>query len=182
MTFGGFRRTTIKVFLNNTRLACLRNWDISFLKYPELTKAYHNWNLQKISQMTDDDVKIMLQDKGLIRNKRKMQATIANAKVVLQIQRRYGSLDNYFWSLADYKQIRKEATSIKDLGTTNKLGNRVAKRMKKDGFKYAGPVSVWSFLVSIGIINARPDKKGIEEYPVDFIKKADKQGKNSFNI
>lgn len=171
-----FEQYTIGIF------AAGLNWDISFLKYPELTKAYHNWNFKRIAKMTSDEVDQMLQDKGLIRNKRKMLATIDNAKLVLKIQRRYGSLDNYFWSLVNYRQTRVETKTIADLGTRSKLGDRIAKRMKKDGFKYAGPVSVYSFLVSIGIVNARLDRKGMEEYPVDRIKKAKEQGANNFNI
>lgn len=158
------------------------NWDISFLKYPELTKSYHDWNFKRIAQMTPDEVKKMLDDKGLIRNKRKMLATIDNAKLVLKIQRRYGSLDNYFWSLVNYKQTRVETDTIAGLGTRSKLGDRIAKRMKKDGFKYAGPVSVYSFLVSIGIVNARLDGQGIEEYPIDHVQRAADQGTNQFNV
>lgn len=157
------------------------NWNISFLKYPLLTKYYHNWHLSQIAKMTDKEVDKMVQDKGLIRNRKKMVATIDNAKLVLKIQRRYGSLDNYFWSMVDYSQEVKHVDSITALGTTCKKGNRIAKQMKRDGFKYAGPVSVYSFLISIGIITARPDGQGIEEYPIDYIKLARDQGKNSFN-
>lgn len=171
-----FEQYTIGIF------AAGLNWNISFLKYPLLTKYYHHWNLAAIAEMTADEVETMLQDKGLIRNRRKMVATIENAKLALQIQQRYGSLDNYFWSLADYRQEVKQIKAIGDLGTRSKLGDRVAKQMKRDGFKYAGPVSVYSFLVSIGIITVRPDGKGIEEYPIKRIKKADQQGPNTFNV
>lgn len=171
-----FEQYTIGIF------AAGLNWNISFLKYPELTKVYHGWDFQQIAQMTADDVEVMLKDKDLIRNRRKMMATIDNAKLVLKIQRRYGSFDNYLWSLVGYRQTRKEVKTIAELGTRTKFADKIAKRMKKDGFKYAGPVSVYSFLTSIGIVNARLDKKGLEEYPVDHIKKASEQGPNTFNI
>lgn len=171
-----FEQYTIGIF------AAGLNWNISFLKYPELTKAYHNWNLQRITKMTEGEIDRMLKNKGLIRNRKKMVATIDNAKLVLKIQRRYGSLDNYFWSLVGYQQQRIHVNTIAKLGTRSKIGDQIAKRMKKDGFKYAGPVSVYSFLVSIGLINARLDGKGIEEYPVENIKPVRAQGPNRFNV
>lgn len=158
------------------------NWHASFIKYPHLTRVFYNWDFQKISRMTTKDVETMLDDKGLIRNRRKLQATIDNAKLVLRIERQYGSLDNYFWSLVNYKQERKDVTKLAELGTTNKLGDRIAKRMKKDGFKYAGPVSVWSFLNSIGIVSSRIDRKGIEKYPIDYITRPERQRPNTFDL
>jgi DNA-3-methyladenine glycosylase I len=171
-----FEQYTIGIF------AAGLNWNISFLKYPLLTAYYHNWHFDEIVKMTPADIGKMLQDQGLIRNKRKMLATIDNARLVLKIQRRFGSLDNYFWSMVNYKQEVKDVYSIAELGTTSPTGNRIAKRMKKDGFKYAGPVSVYSFLISIGIITARLDGKGIEKYPVDKIVKYKDQGVNTFNV
>ena len=110
-----------------------------------------------------------------------MEATIANAQLVLKIQQGYGSLDNYLWELVGYKQERKEVQRIADLGTTSPTGDHVSKKMKEIGFKYAGPVSIYSFLVSIGIISARPDRKGIEDNPKENIVLAREQGPNTFN-
>lgn len=74
------------------------NWNASFLKYPELTKAYHNWNFDRIAKMGDDEVKQMLDSPKFIRNERKIRATISNAAIVLKLQDKYGSLDNYFFA------------------------------------------------------------------------------------
>lgn len=171
-----FEQYTIGIF------AAGLNWNTSFLRYPELTKAFHDWNFKKIAQMPNHEVDKMMENKNLIRNKRKMEATISNAQLVLDLQKKYGSLDNYFWNLVDYKQERIEATTVAGLGTTSEVGNRIARQMKKDGFKYAGPVSVYSFLISIGIISARIDKKGIEKNPKENIVLASEQGENVFNV
>lgn len=171
-----FEQYTIGIF------AAGLNWNISFLKYPELTKAYHNWNFIKISAMSENEIVKMLNNPGLIRNRRKIVATISNAKLVLKLQKQYGSLDNYFWSLVDYHQERRQVDTIAELGTRSELGDKISKQMKKDGFKYAGPVSVYSFLVSIGLINVRKDGLGVENDPRQFIKDADEQAHNTFNV
>lgn len=124
----------------------------------------------------------MLDNPGLIRNERKIRATISNAATVLKLQDQYGSLDNYFWHQMDYFQWRLRVPTISSLGTTTPLGDRIADRMKKDGFKYAGPVSVYSFIVSIGLVNARLDRKGFEDDPKALIKPYSEQGLNTFNI
>lgn len=82
----------------------------------------------------------------------------------------------------DYFQWRLRVPAISLLGTTTPLGDRIADRMKKDGFKYAGPVSVYSFIVSIGLVNARLDRKGFEDDPKALIKPYSEQGPNTFNI
>lgn len=152
------------------------SWNASFLKYPELTKAYHNWDFGRIAKMGDDEVKAMLDNPKLIRNERKIRATISNAETVIKLQDKYGSLDNYFWQQMDYFQWRFRVPTISSLGTTIPLGDKIAKQMKKDGFKYAGPVSVYSFIVSIGLINARLDGKGFEDDPKSLIKPYSEQG------
>lgn len=151
------------------------------MKYPALTKAYHDWDFQRIAKMGDDEVAAMLDNPELIRNERKIRATISNAAVVLKLQEKYGSLDNYFWQQMDYFQWRLHVPTIASLGTTTPLGDRIAKQMKRDGFKYAGPVSVYSFIVSIGLIDARLDRKGFEDDPKSLIKPYDEQGLNTFN-
>lgn len=158
------------------------SWNASFLKYPELTKAYHNWDFGRIAKMSDDEVKAMLDNPKLIRNERKIRATISNAETVIKLQDKYGSLDNYFWQQMDYFQWRFRVPTISSLGTTIPLGDKIAKQMKKDGFKYAGPVSVYSFIVSIGLINARLDGKGFEDDPKSLIKPYSEQGQNTFNV
>lgn len=158
------------------------SWNASFLKYPALTKAYHDWDFHRIVAMGDDEVEAMLDNPELIRNERKIRATISNAAVVLKLQKQYGSLDNYFWRQMDYFQWWLRVPTIASLGTTTPLGDRIAKQMKKDGFKYAGPVSVYSFIVSIGLIDARLDRKGFEDDPRALIKPYEEQGPNTFDV
>ncbi|WP_308556850.1 DNA-3-methyladenine glycosylase I [uncultured Lactobacillus sp.] len=158
------------------------NWHASFIKYPHLTKVFHDWDIEKIAQMNDEDVERLLQDKGVIRNRRKLKAVIWNAKVAVKIQKEYGSLDNYFWSQVAYKQERRNVKKLAELGATSEKGDALARQMKKDGFKYAGPVSIWSFMNSIGLVSSRIDRKGIEANPKEYIKKLSEQGSNTFNL
>lgn len=74
-----------------------------------------------------------------------------------------------------------EQYTIAELGATSPIGDAVSKRMKKDGFRFAGPVSVYSFLGSIGIMDARPDGKGWEDDPKSLIKPYGEQGENTFD-
>lgn len=148
------------------------SWNASFLRVTALTKAFYEWNLLRIAAMNQREIKNLLQNPDLIRNQRKIAATIHNAKVAINLQHQYGSLDNYFWQMVNYHQACHPIDRVSDLGTTSKLGNRISKQMKKAGFKYAGPVSVYSFIVSIGLVHVRPDNLGREWYPINYIKPA----------
>ncbi|MCI1935719.1 MAG: DNA-3-methyladenine glycosylase I [Bifidobacteriaceae bacterium] len=170
-----FEQLTLGVF------AAGLNWHNSFIKYPAMTKVFHDWEIRDIAEMTEQEVIAALNNSQIIRSKRKIIATINNAKVAIEIQKRFGSLDNYFWSMVRYRQERLEPKTVAEIPVRLKITDRIAEQMKKDGFRFIGPVSACAFLISIGIISVRLDEKGIEEFPVRYIKTSDKQGKNSFN-
>ena len=77
----------------------------------------------------------------------------ANAKAFLKVQEEFGSFDHYIWSFVDYKVIDHRYTDEKEIPASDALSTKISKDMKKRGFKFVGPVIIYSYLQAIGIYN-----------------------------
>jgi len=103
--------------------------------------------------MTDADLDSLLNNPNIIRNKMKIYATRANAQAFLTVQKQFGSFNDYIWSFVDFKMIDNEVLNYKEAPTKTELSETMSKALKKHGFKFVGPVCVYSFLEAAGLIN-----------------------------
>lgn len=103
--------------------------------------------------MTEADVLRLKQDENIIRNGLKIAATINNAQIIQHLQATFGSLSEYLWHFTDNQTINHHITRSSEIVAQNALSQQVAKDMKKQGFKFAGPVTIYSYLQAMGVIN-----------------------------
>ena len=116
-------------------------------------KAFDNFNVKKIVRYTEKDVKRLLNDKGIIRNKLKVRSTILNAQLFLEIQKEFGSFDKYIWKFVKYKTIKNKFKKLSDILATTKESDTMSKDLKKRGFKFVGSTICYAFMQSIGMVN-----------------------------
>ncbi|MDF7638159.1 DNA-3-methyladenine glycosylase I [Lactobacillus sp. ESL0791] len=128
------------------------NWAIVLHKRENFRQAFKNFVPEEVAQMTADDLQMLLENKAIIRNKMKITAAINNAKTVLMIQAKHGSFTKYLQSFIVNPIIHHPET-LADIPPTSELATRIAKQMKKDGFSFVGPVTTYSFLQGVGLIN-----------------------------
>lgn len=128
------------------------NWSVILHKRENFRKAFKNFDVVKVAQMTDEDINNLMQDASIIRNKRKIVAAVQNAKAVLAIKEKYGSLAKYIQNFVATPIIH-HPEKMDDIPTKTELTEKVSKQMKKDGFKFVGPVIIYSYLQGIGLIN-----------------------------
>tara|TARA_B100000925_G_scaffold291601_1_gene280319 strand:+ start:69 stop:707 length:639 start_codon:yes stop_codon:yes gene_type:complete len=129
------------------------SWITILKKRNNYRRAFYNFNIKKVSNMTDEEIFILLKDRGLIRNKLKLFSIRNNAKAFLKIQKEFKSFDNYIWSFTDRKSID---TKIKNTFNNNcklLLSNNISSELKKRGFKFVGPTICYAYLQAVGIIN-----------------------------
>lgn len=129
------------------------NWRIVLHKRLNLRQAFHQFDIGRVADMTADEVELLLQDTGIIRNRMKIEATIHNATCIQSIQETFGSFSNYIWHFTQQSVVNHQVTDYDAIAAKDALSERVAKDMKKRGFKFTGPVTIYAFLQSIGIIN-----------------------------
>ncbi|MCF8008897.1 MAG: DNA-3-methyladenine glycosylase I [Halanaerobiales bacterium] len=116
-------------------------------------EAYDNFDIYKVAQFNENKKKELINNKKIIRNKLKIEASINNAKQSIKVIKKYGSLSNYFWSFTDYRPIVNQWESIKKVPAESTLSKKIAKDLKKRDFKFVGSLTIYAFMQAVGIVN-----------------------------
>lgn len=116
-------------------------------------KAFDNFDAKKISIYNQKDIKILLNDPGIIRNKLKIKSTINNAKLFLEIQKEFGSFDKYIWGFVNHKTIKNKFKTMKDIPANTKISDEMSKDLKSRGFKFVGSTICYAFMQAVGVAN-----------------------------
>ncbi len=129
------------------------SWETILNKRNNYKESFDNFNPKKVALYDDIKQLELLNNKGIIRNKNKIQAAITNAKVFLSIQDEYGSFSNYIWEFVGGKQIQNNFKYSDEIPCRTELSAHIAKDLKAKGMKYVGPVIIYSFMQAIGMVN-----------------------------
>lgn len=145
-------RKVLQAFFLDTFQAGL-SWSIILLKRNNFKKAFANFNLAKIARYGRGEVRRLMGDSGIIRNKRKIEAAIQNAQKILAIKKEYGSFTKYLWQFTHGKTIHHACRRLGDIPTTSKEAEAMSKDMRVRGFKFVGPTTLYALMQGIGMIN-----------------------------
>lgn len=126
------------------------SWECILNKREAFKKAYDNFDVLKVSNYNSIKVEELYHNRDIVRNKRKIIASIENAKVFLGIKKECGSFANYIWSFTDNKIIKR--TSRENI-SSNELSDKISLDLKRRGMSFVGTTIIYSYLQAIGIIN-----------------------------
>lgn len=129
------------------------SWETVLKKRENYHKAFDNFNPQKIAAYTKKDIKRLLVDKGIIRNRLKIEAAVTNARRFLEVKKEFGSFDKYIWQFVGYKTIVNRFESLKELPAKTKESDAMSKDLKRRGFKFVGPTICYAFMQAVGMVN-----------------------------
>ncbi len=129
------------------------SWTTILKKRENYRKAFDNFDFNKIALYTDDDKERLLANEGIVRNRRKIDSTIRNAAVAIDIIKEFGSLDKYFWNYVDGKPIINSRKSLSEIPAKTELAEKMSKDLKKRGMNFVGPTICYAFMQAIGIVN-----------------------------
>jgi DNA-3-methyladenine glycosylase I len=123
------------------------SWITILKKREAYGKAFADWDYKKVAGFGDEDVSRLMRDEGIVRNRRKIEAVINNARVFLEIRSEFGSFDKYIWSWTDGEVLYRDGSLVR-----NELSGRVSADLVRRGMKFVGPVIVYSYLEAIGVL------------------------------
>ena len=129
---------------------CGLSWLIILNKREYFRDAFDNFDFNIIKDYNQNKIDKLLENKNIVRNRLKIEATIANAKAFIKVKEEYGSFNKYIWRFTNNEVQFKDDDVFED---RNKISDRVSKDMKKRGFKFMGTVTTYSYLQAIGIFN-----------------------------
>ncbi|EOH98644.1 DNA-3-methyladenine glycosylase I [Enterococcus haemoperoxidus ATCC BAA-382] len=129
------------------------SWQTILNKENHFDAAFDDFDIKKVAYYDERKIEELMNNPGIIRNRRKIEAAIYNAQKVIEIQNEFGSFSNYLWSFNAQHVLKNSYQNQLEIPTTNELSDRITKELKKRGFKFVGSTIIYAFLEAVGIIN-----------------------------
>ena len=115
--------------------------------------AFEGFDIKKIAAFGAGDSARLLTDSGIVRNRLKISSTITNARAALDIQRSYGTLDNYLWSFVNGVPLRNHWQTMAEIPARTPLSDAMSKDLKRHGFRFVGSTICYAFMQATGRVN-----------------------------
>ena len=129
------------------------SWSTVLRKREGYRRAFSGFDPAKVARFTEAKVERLMQDTAIIRNRAKIESTIVNAKAVRAVQRELGSLDAYLWSFVDGTTLQNEHRTMGALPAATDVSKAMSKDMKKRGFRFVGPTTMYALMQAMGMVN-----------------------------
>lgn len=117
------------------------------------TKAFSQFDPQKVLLYDEAKIEELMQDVGIIRNRLKITSAVNNARHFIAIQEEFGSFDNYIWQFVGGKPIQNSWESLSDVPCETKESKALSKDLKARGFAFVGPTVIYSHMQATGLVN-----------------------------
>ncbi|WP_417834126.1 DNA-3-methyladenine glycosylase I [Thalassospira xiamenensis] len=125
------------------------SWSTILAKRENFRTVFHNFDFDLVAEFTDRDVERLLRDAGIIRHRGKIEAVINNAKRAREMVALEGSLAAYFWQF----EPREDSVAKPQTASMSEISVALSKDLKKRGWKFVGPTTVYAFMQAMGLIN-----------------------------
>lgn len=129
------------------------SWLTILRKRRNYRKAFDRFDAKKIARYNGRDVRRLLGDSGIVRNRLKIEATISNAKAFLAVQKEFGSFDAYIWQFVGGKTRVNRWKSLKQIPASTPESDAMSKDLKKRGFTFVGSTICYAFMQATGMVN-----------------------------
>lgn len=129
-------------------------WITVLRKREGYRSAFLDFDAERVARMTNGDVERLMSFDGIVKNRRKIEAAISNARLFLEIQREFGSFRNYVLTfLPDGKPVVNRFRTIAEIPATTAVSDAMSRDMKRRGFRFFGSALCYAFLQSAGFVN-----------------------------
>jgi DNA-3-methyladenine glycosylase I len=142
-----FERLTLEAFQSGL------SWLTILRKRQNFRRAFDGFDVERIAAYRAKEVKRLLSDAGIVRNRMKIEATITNAKAARELHANGETLDELIWSFAPDSDSRPVPRTLADLEATSPESKALAKQLKRRGFIFVGPTTSYSTMEAIGVVN-----------------------------
>ncbi|MDA3879310.1 MAG: DNA-3-methyladenine glycosylase I [Prolixibacteraceae bacterium] len=116
-------------------------------------KAFDDFNAEKVAAFDAKKIEKLMQNTNIIRNRRKIESAINNARAFLKIKDEFGSFSNYIWGFVNHKPIVNHLNKMAEMPPKTPLSERISKDLKKRGFTFMGPTIVYAHMQATGMVN-----------------------------
>ncbi len=145
--------TKLFEFLSLEGMQAGLNWLIILKKRSNLRKAFRGFQPRRVAQFSSGDLKRLLADPGIIRNRLKVTSVIGNARRFLEVQGEFGSFSDYIWAFAEGKPIKHKFRYLSAIPAKSRESDAMSKDLRKRGFRFAGSTICYAFMQAVGMVN-----------------------------
>ena len=129
------------------------SWLTILKKRENYRQAFHGFDCARVAAYAEQDVARLLADPGIVRNRRKIESAIRNARAVLKIQEEYGSLDSYLWRYVDGMPRQNAWPTLAEVPVSTAAAARMSRDLKRRGCNFVGPTICYAFMQAVGMVN-----------------------------
>lgn len=129
------------------------SWSTILKKREGYRKEFANFDVEKVARFDEQKIQQMLQNPEIIRNKLKIRSAIENAQLFIEIQEEVGSFSEYIWSFIGGSPIQNRWENMNQVPATTKESDKLAKELKKRGFKFTGSTIMYAHMQATGLVN-----------------------------
>jgi DNA-3-methyladenine glycosylase I len=129
------------------------NWETILKKRDAYRRAFADFDPAVVARFTPARVERLLRDPGIVRNRLKVESTIANAQAFRSVQDEYGSFDAYVWGFVDRTPRVNGWRSHQDIPVTTPQSDALSRDLKRRGFRFVGPTICYAFMQAVGMVN-----------------------------
>jgi DNA-3-methyladenine glycosylase I len=129
------------------------SWQTILNKREGYRRAFAGFDPAKVARFGEEKIERLMRDPGIVRNRAKIDATIANARTVLAIRADVGPLSHYLWSFVDGAPVQNAWRRLSDIPPESAESRTMSKALKKQGFRFVGPTICYAFMQAVGMVN-----------------------------
>ena len=129
------------------------SWKIVLQKREGFRKAFYDFDVHKVAQLSDEQIAELRENPNIIRNRLKIKASVTNAQAFIKIQDEFGSFNSYIWQFTDGKTIHNKFKNHSEIPSTSALSDKMSKELKARGFKFVGSTMCYAFMQASGMVN-----------------------------
>ncbi|MBC1483699.1 DNA-3-methyladenine glycosylase I [Listeria sp. FSL L7-1558] len=129
------------------------SWKLILHKRKAYQEAFFDFDIAKCANLTDEQLAEIIAKAAIVKNRLKVKAVRTNAIATQKVQAEFGTFADYIWSFTNNKRIINKWDSVNSVPASNELSEKISKDLKKRGFKFVGPVIIYSYLQAIGMVD-----------------------------
>ncbi|MFB2600168.1 DNA-3-methyladenine glycosylase I [Herbiconiux sp. P17] len=133
------------------------SWSTILNRRVGYARAFHDFDVEAVAAMGDDELEALMLDEGIIRNRLKIYGTRKNALAFIRVQQEFGSFADYLWGWVGGEPTVNHPKGLGDLPPTTELSDRLSKDLKKRGFTFVGSTIVYAYLEATGVVDDHVD-------------------------
>ena len=129
------------------------SWDTILRKRAHYRRAMSRFNPRRIGRYTAADVRRLLGDPGIVRNRAKIESAIANARAFLAVQKEFGSFDRYIWRFVGGAPVVNRPRHLSEIPAQTPVSVAMSQDLRRRGFRFVGPTICYAFMQAVGMVN-----------------------------